>query len=150
MDCPHCHKTTPGIVDGNHLWCNMCGTSIRKQYQFVPDYNNPHSAPRQQLYSRVRRFTKYIQKMCRGNPDVLGSFNRILDVYSTYEFVWCCHKEMSKRIYFFAKPVMLQACCEILGIQAELPSLKDKNRELDQHVDLQKLRNSVAWKMINR
>ena len=49
---------------------------------------------------------------------------------------------------FFAKPVMLQACCQLLGIEADLPSLKDKNRELDQHVDLQKIRNSVTWDML--
>ena len=148
MDCPHCKRSTPGIIDENRVWCNRCGTSIRQQFEFVPDYNNPHSAPRQQLYSRVRRFTKYIQKMCKGKAEVLESVGRILDIYSTYEFVWCCHKDLSRRIYFFAKPVMLQACCEVLDIKAELPSLKDKNREIDQHRDLKKLRDSVAWRTV--
>lgn len=148
MECPSCKVSTPGIIEGNHLWCDKCGTAIRADYQFVADFNNPHSAPRQQLYSRVRRFTKYVRRTCAQVPRVLESFGYILDIYSSYEFAWSCHKQLSKRIYFFAKPVMLQACCQLLGIEADLPSLKDKSRELDQHVDLQKIRNSVTWDML--
>ena len=148
MDCPHCQQRTPGIVEQNHLWCDQCGVSIRKQCEYVPSYNNQHAAARQQIYSRVKRFTKYAQQMCRDKPQVMFQMQKILDTYSSFEFTWVCHKDQSKRVYFFAKPVMLQACCKLLKIKSELPSLKDKNREKDQHAELDALQTTITWKMI--
>ena len=148
MECPHCHEKTPGINDNNHLWCDQCGVSMRKQFQYVASYNNQHSAPRQQIYSRVKRFTKYAQRMCHDKPEVMRHMQAILDTYSSFEFTWICHKNQSKRIYFFAKPVMLQACCKMLNIKSELPGLKDKNREKDQHGELDALQDTVSWKLV--
>jgi len=149
MECSRCHQQTPGILEGNHLWCDQCGVSIRAQCEFVPSFHNKHSAPRQQIYCRAKRFTKYVQTTCSDEPDIMQHIHDILDLYSSFEFTWCVHKVLTKRIYFFAKPVMLQYCCELLKIKSQnMPCLKDKNREIDQMKELKNLRNTPSWQMI--
>jgi len=72
----------------------------------------------------------------------------ILDLYSSLEFTWGCYKKKSKRIYFFAKPVMLQVCCGLLGMDtSSLPRLKDKTREKEQHEELASLQKTQAWSL---
>ena len=144
MECPNCKEQTPGIIEGNHLWCNHCGVAIRSQCQYVPSYGNRHSCTKQ-IYSRVKRFTKYLQGL--ANPNILSEIHAILDLYSSFEFAWSCNKTSSVRIYFFAKPVMVQAICSLLDIETDTPSLKDKLREVIQHEELKNLQNTAAWKM---
>ena len=111
MECPNCNEQTPGIIEENRLWCDQCGQSIRSNIQYVPSYNQRFGVI-QQVYSRLKRFTKYMQVL--KIPQVLADIYTILDLYSSFEFTWTCHGEMSKRVYFFAKPVMLQICCQLL------------------------------------
>ena len=145
MECPHCKQQTPGIIDQNHLWCDKCGVSIRSHCEFVPSYNNCHYAPRQQVYSRVKRFMKFVRDL--ANPLVIRKFDAIVDLYSSFEFTWTCNRESSKRIYFYAKCVMLQVCCELLDVKTELPKLKDRTREIDQHRELNILSKTEAFKV---
>ena len=144
MECPSCKQTTSGIIEDNQLWCDKCGVSIRSNTQFVPSYNCRH-APSQQIYSRVKRFTKYLQRL--AIPKVLANIYAILDLYSSFEFTWGCNRDKSKRIYFYAKPVILQFICAILGIDTTLPRLKDNLREIDQHRELAQLTKTAAFEM---
>ena len=151
MECKHCGEKTPGILESNHCWCNHCGVSMETQIQYVPSYNNIHSAPRQQIYCRAKRFTKFVQRTCMEKQEVMSHIQKIVDLYSSFEFIWGSHKKLTKRIYFFAKPVMLKHICDLLFIKSEnLPCLKDKNREIDQISELKKLRKTLAWKLFYR
>lgn len=143
MECPTCKAQTSGIIDDNYLWCDKCGTAIRSNVEFIPSYLNTHNAPRQQIYNRRKRFTKYIQAL--GLPPVLQNIHAILDLYSSFEFAWVVHNDLSKRTYFYAKPCMLKVCCHMLQIDTPLPSLKDKTRERDQFKELKELRSTQAW-----
>ena len=143
MECPSCKEQTCGVVESNHLWCDKCGTAIRSDVEFLPSYQNNHNAPRQQVYNRRKRFTKYIQSL-RLQP-VLANIHAILDLYSSFEFSWVVHNDLSKRTYFYAKPCMLKVCCNMLEIDTPLPSLKDKTRERDQFQELKELRTTQAW-----
>lgn len=143
MECPSCKAQTCGILDDNHLWCDKCGCAIRSQVEFLPSYQNCHNAPRQQVYNRRKRFLKYIQSLAL--PPVLNNIHAILDLYSSFEFAWVVHNDLSKRTYFYAKPCMLKVCCEMLKIDCNLPSLKDKFRERDQFKELKEMRSTQAW-----
>ena len=143
MECPTCKEQTCGIIDDNHLWCDKCGCSIRSDVEFIPSYQNNHNAPRQQIYNRRKRFTKYVQSL--GLKDVLANIHAILDLYSSFEFAWVVHKNLSKRVYFYAKPCMLKVCCRMLEIYTPLPGLKDKNRERDQFEELKELQTTQGW-----
>lgn len=145
MKCPSCNTETLGIQDGVHLWCDGCGISLKSSPVYVTGYCQSHSC-KNQIYSRRKRFGKYLQSVCH-QKSVLHSFYDILDLYSRFEFSWTQSK--SKRIYFFAKPVMLRVCCELLGICTDnLPSLKDKNRVKEQAMELATLRTSPVWKLM--
>ena len=142
MQCPYCN-TVGGILDGNDVWCDTCGRSIKQEMQYVTGYCQSHFS-RSQVYCRVKRFGKYITRVCR-DPAVLQYYYDILDIYSCFEFAWMRHLQQSNRIYFFAKPVMLKVCCEILSIKASLVGLKDRNRELEQLRELKSLQTTAAW-----
>ena len=151
MECPACHQQTPGIIDESSLWCDKCGARIREHYVFVVGYGNRHSAPRQQVYCRAKRFTKYVQKHCASMKHIMEAINDIVDLYSALEFAWCCHRSLSKRIYFFAKPVMLKFCCALLELNLQgLPKLKDKNRELVQFQDLSNIKDTPTFRVMDR
>ena len=144
MQCPNCNAVGSGIHDDNHVWCDSCGSAIREEVQFVTGYCQSYFS-RSQIYCRVKRFGKYISRVCQ-DQSVLQSFHDILDVYSCFEFAWMRNIGDSTRIYFFAKPVMLKMCCRILGIESDTPGLKDKNRELDQLRELGRLVESREWR----
>ena len=147
MECPNCNTVGSGIRDGNHLWCDSCGHAIKHEVQYVTGYCQSHFS-RSQIYCRVKRFGKYITRIC---PDlaVLQRFHDILDLYSCFEFAWIRNIGDSTRIYFFAKPVMLKMCCMLLDIEADLRGLKDKNRELDQLRELKTLVDSREWQTMH-
>ena len=143
MECPHCSTWTSGILELNNIWCDSCGTSIRVKMDFVQSFQNPHDHVRQQIYSRVKRFTKWVQQL--ADPLVMSHMYSVIYIYSSFEFAWMMHKEDSTRIYFFAKPVCLQVCCQMLHINADLPHLKDGNREKVQKEELKKLQTTEMW-----
>ena len=143
MACDNCGTETFGVQEGGHLWCPHCGCSMRNTPHFVTGYCQSHSA-RTQVYNRRKRFGAYIQRVCK-NVSVLQKYYDILDLYSMFELCWM--RNPRKRKYFFAKPVMLKVCCRLLDLDTEgLPSLKDKNREVDQENQLQQLRSTKTWK----
>ena len=146
MQCSNC-STVGGIRDGNHYWCDSCGSSMKQEVQYVTGYCQSHYA-RSQIYCRVKRFGKYISRVCQ-DPTVLNNYYKILDLYACFEFAWMRHIQESNRIYFFAKPVMLKMCCALLDITADLPGLKDKNRELDQLRELKNLQASREWQSMH-
>ena len=142
MICPHCNTETFGVQDDVNLWCDCCGNILRDSPVWVTGYCQSHSR-KNQIYSRRKRFGKYIRSVCR-KPSVLHKIYDILDLYSKFEFVWT--NSESNRIYFFAKPVMLRYCCEALGLETDdLPSLKDKNRVKEQAEELSNLKTGPLW-----
>jgi len=144
MECSSCGQLTPGIIDDSSLWCDKCGTCLKTQVEWVHSYDQLKRASRQQVYCRVKRFTKWVRQVC---PQI-SNLPDILDLYSSLEFTWGCYKKKSKRIYFFAKPVMLQVCCGLLGMDtSSLPRLKDKTREKEQHEELASLQKTQAWSL---
>jgi len=147
MECPNCNTVGSGIHDDNHLWCDNCGHAIKDEVQYVTGYCQSHFS-RSQIYCRVKRFGKYITRIC-SDLAVLQRFHDILDLYSCFEFAWIRNIGDSTRIYFFAKPVMLKMCCMLLDIEADLRGLKDKNRELDQLRELKTLVDSREWQTMN-
>ena len=143
MICPSCNTETFGVQDEVNLWCDCCGNVLQESPVWVTGYCQSHSC-KNQIYSRRKRFGKYLRTVCH-NSSVLQSFYDILDLYSRFEFIWT--KSASSRIYFFAKPVMLRHCCEILKISTDnLPSLKDKNRIKEQARELRTLKEGMLWK----
>ena len=144
MICASCSAESTGIRDGNAIWCDNCGHVLKEDIQYVTGYCQSHSC-RTQVYCRVKRFGKYIRKVCKGDS-VLQRYHQIVDLYSRFEFSWLRNRHLSKRIYFFAKPVMLQMCCHELELECEnFPRLKDKNREVDQLRELTEIRASKIW-----
>ena len=145
MHCSFCNTDTSGIRDGNCIWCDGCGHALKSEIQFVTGYCQSHSC-RTQVYCRVKRFGKYISKICH-DYSVLQRYHDILDLYSCFEFAWIRNRMISKRIYFFAKPVMLKVCCNLLKLETQdMPRLKDKLRELEQKNELMSLKETAAWR----
>ena len=140
MQCSTCGPVS-GIQADNHIWCENCGMAIKEEVKYVTGYCQSYFS-RSQVYCRVKRFGKYISRVS-SDPDVLQQYHRILDLYSCFEFAWGRHP--SRRIYFFAKPVMLKMCCDLLDIETNCPGLKDKNRERDQLQELHTLRKTPEF-----
>ena len=147
MFCTSCNTETFGVHESNTMWCENCGHALNNATDYVVGYCQSHSC-RNQVYSRVKRFGKYFKMVCH-DISVLQRYNDVLDLYSCFEFVWIHYKGQSKRTYFFAKPVMLRLCCDILNIESnQIPSLKDKMREREQITELMALCNSRIWKAL--
>ena len=141
--CKSCGTETFGIEDGGFVWCPDCGNRMHDAPKFVVGYCQSHSA-RNQVYNRRKRFGNYIRRVCK-NVSVLQRYYDILDLYGTFELCWV--RTPAKRKYFFAKPVMLKVCCRHLNLDTTgMPSLKDKNRELDQEQQLYALTKLPLWK----
>lgn len=148
MECSHCGVTNIGIMEMNNIWCTQCGVSMKAKPQYIVGFNNQHYQPKQQVYDRLKRFAKWTLDRVE-RKDVLRSMRAIMNYFSCYEFVWHVHKELTNRIYFFAKPTMLKVCCKQLGIPIEgLPSLKDPERERDQFEQLGRLVKTTAWALV--
>ena len=149
MLCNSCSTEVSGIHDGNAIWCENCGTAIKQEVRYVTGYCQSHSC-RTQVYCRVKRFGKYISRVT-NDPSVLQHYHKLLDLYSCFEFAWIRNKEASSRIYFFAKPVLLKLCSELLKLKPQnLPRLKDKIRELNQIQELMGLKKTIHWKSMNQ
>ena len=135
-------------MEMNNIWCTHCGISMRRAVKYVMGYNNQHYCPKQQVYNRLKRFSKWILENVQRS-DVRSAMRIIMSYFSCYEFTWHCNKKLTKRIYFFAKPVMLKVCCKHLGICTDgLPSLKDIERETDQMEQLTRLKKTSAWDLV--
>ena len=144
MLCPNCSTEVWGIRDDNAIWCDNCGTAIKEDVQYVTGYCQSHAC-RTQPYCRVKRFGKYITKVT-NDTSVLQHYHTILDLYSCFEYAWQRNLDKSTRVYFYAKPVLLRLCCDLLKLEPQnLPALKDKQRENDQIQELGWLRSLDCW-----
>ncbi len=146
MECPHCHRGQ-GVVDGNFVWCNSCGVCLKEEITWVTSYSQPRPT-RQQEYSRVKRFQTWVAKI---RPQLVADLVTLTEWYNCYETAWKAHLNMTPRIYFFCKPVMLQVICAHVGLPTDdLPCLKDKQRERDQWKSLEILRSTPTWNWISQ
>ena len=140
MECHHCgHKGH--VQSEGHSWCTSCGAQVPGTQTFVVGFQQSHF-PRGQVYNRRKRFVRYMKSLTLDGA-VLDKWYSILDLYSKFEFCWS--SSTSERTYFFAKPVMLKVCCHLLGVKADLPGLKDKNREHVQFAELDRIRGGPVW-----
>ena len=148
MLCSRCNTEVYGMHDENAVWCENCGHAMKQEIQFVTGYCQSHSC-RTQVYCRVKRFGKYISRVTK-DPSVLQHYHQLLDIYSCFEFAWDKNRPLSIRTYFFAKPVLLKKCCEVMDLKPEnLPSLKDACRERDQFRELATLQETIEWKSMH-
>ena len=145
--CKCCNTESTGIHDGNTVWCENCGIAMKQEMRYVTGYCQSHSC-RTQVYCRVKRFGKYVSRVTK-EYSVLQRYHDLLDLYSCFEFAWN-RSTTSQRIYFFAKPVMLKLCCELLKLKpTNLPRLKDKLREFEQIRELMLLKETHPWKSMH-
>ena len=148
MLCNSCNTEVPGIRDGNIIWCNDCGNAIKEEVHYVTGYCQSHSC-RTQVYCRVKRFGRYISRVTK-DTSVLQQYHHLLDLYSCFEFAWTRNRNVSSRIYFYAKPVLLKLCCRLMKLKTQnIPRLKDKLRERDQIRELMVLKETPHWKSMN-
>ena len=148
MLCNRCNTEVSGIRDGNVIWCDNCGSAMKHEVQYVTGYCQSHSC-RTQVYCRVKRFGRYISRVTK-EPSVLQHYHQLLDLYSCFEFAWIRNKAASSRIYFFAKPVLLKLCCELLKLKPQnIPALKDRLRERDQIRELMGLKQTEHWRSMH-
>ena len=140
MECLNC-KHNGRVQSEGHEWCTNCGSQLPGSQHWVVGFQQSHF-PRGQVYNRRKRFVRYLKGLGLGKA-VTQKWYSILDLYSKFEFCWT--GSPSERTYFFAKPVMLKACCSLLGVEATLPGLKDKNREHVQFAELDRIRSGPVW-----
>ena len=113
--------------------------------KYIQSYNNQHYVPRHQVYDRLKRFAQWTLARVK-RPDIRSALREIMNHFSCYETTWHFRKDLTTRIYFFAKPVMLKVCCKHLDINTDgLPSLKDLDREADQMKQLVRLTKIPEW-----
>ena len=144
MICDSCSTDVYGMNEDNAIWCESCGACMQNCTEFVTGYSQAHSS-RTQIYCRVKRFGKYVSRVT-ADYSVLQHYNELLDIYSCFEFAWQHNRDKSKRTYFYAKPVLLKKCCEIMKLKTQkLPALKDCNRERDQFEELCQLQQTREW-----
>ena len=135
MTCRNC-KGTQFVRADNFNTCISCGT----QAEYNPVYYNSYAVPvshfRRQYYSRAKRFIKVLKGMC---SDMIGQhFEHILQTYSFIEFLWNL-KPDKKRKYFFSQKVILWFILNRLGIDIEVPVLKNKERTKEQVLAMNEL-----------
>lgn len=148
MLCESCNTEVYGMHDDNAIWCENCGHGMKHEVQYVTGYCQSHSC-RTQVYCRVKRFGKYLSGVTK-DPSVLQHYHQLLDIYSCFEFAWSRNREKSVRTYFYAKPVLLKKCCEVMKLKPQkLPGLKDKLRERDQFQELDSLQETYEWKSMH-
>ena len=148
MLCDRCNTEVYGIHDDNAVWCENCGHAMKSDIQYVTGYCQSHSC-RTQVYCRVKRFGKYISSVTK-DTSVLQHYHQLLDIYSCFEFAWSRNRDKSVRTYFYAKPVLLKKCCEVMKLKPQkLPGLKDLSRERDQFKELSNLQETYEWKSMN-
>jgi hypothetical protein len=146
MICSNCEKETEGVCEDNVIWCDCCGNAMKSSQVFVHSYCQSYGC-RTAIYNRRKRFEKYARSFWK--TDIVTSFHKILDLYSSLEFVWTSSKCKSGRTYFFARSVMLGFCCDLLKLNVNnLPRLKDKQREKLQYSLLNKIIDSDIWKTV--
>ena len=149
MLCDRCNTEVYGMHDDNAIWCENCGHGMKSDIKFVTGYCQSHSC-RTQVYCRVKRFGKYVSRVTK-DPSVLQHYHQLLDIYSCFEFAWDKNRPLSIRTYFFAKPVLLKKCCEVLKLKTQkLPALKDLCRERDQFRELESLQQTIEWKSMHQ
>jgi hypothetical protein len=149
MLCDRCNTEVLGINDDNAVWCENCGHHMKSDIQYVTGYCQSHSC-RTQVYCRVKRFGKYVSQVTT-DISVLQHYNQILDIYSCFEFAWSRNRDKSIRTYFYAKPVLLKKCCDVMKLKpTKLPGLKDLSRERDQFRELNQLMETFEWKSMNQ
>ena len=149
MLCDRCNTEVYGMHDDNCIWCENCGHAMKTEIHFVTGYCQSHSC-RTQVYCRVKRFGKYVSAHVKDHS-VLQHYHRLLDIYSCFEFAWSRNRDKSIRTYFYAKPVLLKKCCEVMKLKSQkLPGLKDKCRERDQFRELAALQETIEWKSMHQ
>ena len=75
---------------------------------------------------------------------VMGKLNDILDLYNTIEFYFGAHVKGKERKYFYSRKVVLDYIAKRLGIDVELPLLKDPVRNKTQWDSIVSLRQHTS------
>ena len=134
MSCDNCGGTHLVQIDA-YLVCTVCGLE-KENAVYVAGYSNPMLHKRMQYYSRLKRFRKTVMEL---RCDKLGrAMDDILDLYAFLEFMWNNSRERTRK-YFFATKVMLYFIVGRLGIEKEVPLLKNKDRNKRQLAALERL-----------
>ena len=136
-NCEHCGSSDL-IQTESGMCCRVCGV-MSSQPIFTWSYGQS-VAPLQQraIYNRTKRFTEFIRSL--KFPEFRGRLNDILDLYNTIEFHFAMRVKNKERKYFYSRKVVLFYIAARLGIDVEVPLLKDNNRNEEQLTSIQNLR----------
>lgn len=121
------------VINSGNVWCRNCGLLLEDMPVWTHSYANPCHYKRSPVYSRIKRFIQYLQKI--NKDEVNENVNDILDVFSLIEFQWAL-QEHDKRKYFYNRYVVLYFIAKILGLDIKLRTLKDSERVKDQIQEL--------------
>ena len=137
MACPSC-KSDDKILEENTVWCKSCGHELESAPQWLHTYATPSHYKRFPVYSRIKRFLEYVQKL--NKPILFEYYVNILDIFSMIEFQWAMRNQ-TKRKYFYNKYVVLYFIVRKLQLEIDVRTLKDKERVDNQVHELSVLLN---------
>ena len=123
MTCPEC-KGDSFVVENNSKWCTGCGLEIESHVQWTYTYSLAHHHRRLPVYSRMKRFRQWLERM--SNEVIKENISDIVDVCSLIEFGWQAGEK--KRTYFFNKNCLLFFVLKELGLSVQVKTLKDEER----------------------
>ena len=135
MICLGCQGTQFVRAD-NYNTCISCGIQAEYNPTYYTSYAAPVTSFRRQYYSRAKRFIKVLKEM--KSELIAEHFEHILQTYSFIEFLWNM-KVDKKRKYFYSQKVILWFILKRLGIDVEVPVLKNKERTKEQLLSMNEL-----------
>ena len=118
-----CCEAQTAVIDGFE-WCCGCGKEQRRRCEWVSSYNCPSHYRRYPVYSRTKRFNRYLLELC--DDSLFTHYNDIMDMFGKIEFLWGMFKK--KRLYFFNKSCVLSFIVHTLQLDYDIKTLKDQAR----------------------
>ena len=139
--CEHCSGNQLVEIDG-HLTCTDCGTVSSCNPVFTWSYEQS-GAPLQHraVYNRTKRFIEFIRGLRKN--EFMGHLDKILDLYNQIEFYFSLYVKGEGRKYFYSRKVILFYIAKRLGIEVDLPLLKDRSRNESQIQSILDLRQKA-------
>jgi len=121
--CEYCEGNKFFVID-NYDTCTTCGNQREYTPVFTFSYSHMCTSRPKAYYCRTKRFQTFV--MNQRSHELNEAISKILDLYTLVEFHWSIEKQGRK--YFFSRKVILYFIVSELGLDVEVPLLKDKER----------------------